>query len=80
IYIADGFNARIQKWAPGALSGVTVAGGNFAGAAANQLSVPNGLFVDANQNIYIADTQNDRIQFWSKGATTGTTIAGGKGK
>ena len=28
IYIADSRNNRIQKWAPGATEGVTVAGGN----------------------------------------------------
>ena len=40
IYIADEKNHRVQKWAPGATTGITVAGGNGSGAAANQLSDP----------------------------------------
>lgn len=27
VFVADGYNNRIQKWIPGAVSGITVAGG-----------------------------------------------------
>jgi hypothetical protein len=80
IYIADALNARIQLWIKGSIAGKTVAGGNFAGAGANQLSNPLGVYVDQRENIYIADSQNDRIQRWKLGDIRGTTIAGGKGK
>jgi VCBS repeat-containing protein len=80
IYIADRQNNRIQKWAPGATSGSTVAGGNGSGSANNQLNNPDGVFVDLSGNIYIADTDNNRIQKWAPGATEGITVAGGNGK
>jgi sugar lactone lactonase YvrE len=80
IYVCDVWNHRIQKWAPGATAGVTVAGGNGAGSAANQLSRPEGIFLDASGNLYIADNENYRIQKWAPGATSGVTVAGGNGK
>ena len=48
VYVADINNYRVQRWAPGATSGVTVAGGNGSGSAANQLCVPDGVAVDAS--------------------------------
>jgi DNA-binding beta-propeller fold protein YncE len=66
LYVSDGFNQRIQKWAPGATTGTTVAGGNGDGSAANQFSYPSGLFVDASGNIYVSDWNNNRIQKWVK--------------
>jgi sugar lactone lactonase YvrE len=77
VYVADQFNARVQKWAPGATTGVLVAGGNGQGSAANQLDHPTYIQLDASGNIYIADQKNNRIQKWAPGATTGTTVAGG---
>ncbi|MGQ4828401.1 hypothetical protein ACQ10I_19535, partial [Enterococcus faecalis] len=65
IYIADTDNDRIQKWLPGDSIGVTVAGGNGRGIAANQLSYPTAVYVDAYDNIYIADGFNARIQKWA---------------
>ncbi len=61
-------------------TGVTVAGGNGAGSAANQLNNPSDVFVDFSGNIYVADAKNDRIQKWAPGATIGTTVAGGNGR
>ena len=79
VYVMDTYNCRVQKWAPGATSGVTVAGGNGIGTAANQLFFPQGFFIDENSNIYIADLFNNRVQKWVPGATTGVTVAGGNG-
>ena len=39
IYVADSGNHRIQKWVPGAMAGVTVAGGNGNGAGDQGLSL-----------------------------------------
>jgi len=79
VYVLDGNNSRVQKWAPGASTGVTVAGGNGLGSAANQLFLPQGFFVDKNGNVYVADLFNNRIQKWAPGAITGVTVAGGNG-
>src|SRR2546428_383081 len=59
--------------------GVTVAGGNGNGSAANQLAFPTGVFVDASGNIFVADGNNYRIQKWAPGAIEGITVAGGNG-
>ncbi|SHN23258.1 gliding motility-associated C-terminal domain-containing protein [Mucilaginibacter sp. OK098] len=74
VYIPDYYNARVQKWAPGATAGVTVAGGNGPGNAANQLDHPSAVFTDAAGNIYIADQHNNRVQKWAPGAVTGETL------
>ena len=60
-------------------TGQTVAGTGVAGSAANQLSSPWNLYVDANKNLYIADSANHRIQYWPASASSGTTIAGVSG-
>jgi archaellum component FlaF (FlaF/FlaG flagellin family) len=64
---------------PGNPSGVTVAGGNGLGSAANQLNHPVGLSVDSAGNVYVVDLGNDRVQKWAPGATVGVTVAGGNG-
>jgi hypothetical protein len=79
VYVSDAGNNRVQKWAPGATAGVTVAGGNGTGSAANQLSNPAGLFVDGAGNVYVVDTLNNRVQKWAPGGTAGVTVAGGNG-
>ena len=57
IYIADAGNHRIQRWAYGACSGVTVAGTGTAGAADSQLSYPVSVTIDRNQYMYMWLTQ-----------------------
>lgn len=79
IYIADSANNRIQRWVIGGTSGTTVAGGNSAGSALNQLNTPRAVLVDSSENIYISDTNNHRIVMWTSGATAGTLIAGTSG-
>ncbi|MGN6603931.1 MAG: gliding motility-associated C-terminal domain-containing protein [Ginsengibacter sp.] len=82
LYVVDWLNNRVQKFPPGSTSatnGVTVAGGNGAGTAANQLYLPTNVFVDASGNIYVTDRTNERIQKWAPGATSGITVAGGNG-
>jgi len=74
IYIADTGNHRVQKWTPGATSGITVAGTGISGTSSSELRMPNDVYVAADGAIYIADTGNDRIQKWLPGATSGTTV------
>ena len=71
----------IPKNARWSQNGVTVAGGNGCGNAANQLNFPNGLDIDDdNQSIVIADHVNHRIVEWKMGASNGKVIAGGQGQ
>ncbi|MCC9167991.1 NHL repeat-containing protein [Pontibacter sp. XAAS-A31] len=70
IYVADTENNRVQKWAPGATSGVTVAGG---GPPMSEISSPTNIFVDATGNLYIVEG-NLRVVKWAPGAMSGTTI------
>ncbi|CAF1104283.1 unnamed protein product [Adineta steineri] len=61
-------------------SGITVAGGNENGKELNQLSYPQGIFIDNDKSIYIADSNNHRIVKWQLNSNTGQIIAGGNGK
>jgi gliding motility-associated-like protein len=85
IYVGDNGNNRVQKFPAGSTTGtngVTVAGGNGAGAAANQLNGIDGLFIDGSGNLYVADFENHRVQKFPPGSTqasNGITVAGGNG-
>ncbi|CAF4012957.1 unnamed protein product [Adineta steineri] len=59
---------------------ITIAGGNGDGNQLNQLSLPQGVYVDDDhQTIYIADWMNHRIVEWKYGAKNGQIVAGGNG-
>ena len=78
VYVSDYGNNRVQKWAPGATSGVTVAGQSIpaSGSDATHLKQPKSVYVDASGNVYVADYGNNRVQKWAVGASFGTTVAG----
>lgn len=57
-------------------SAITVAGGNDIGFELNQLSSPDGFFLDKDNTIYIADCNNHRIMKWINGASNGIIVAG----
>jgi DNA-binding beta-propeller fold protein YncE len=78
IYVVDRENHRIQVFPMnGSGIGITVAGGNGAGNAANQLESPTIVYLSKfNDSIYICDTFNHRIQKWIIRGTTGVTVAG----
>jgi sugar lactone lactonase YvrE len=59
---------------------IIVAGGNGQGSGTDQLSCPNGLFVDDDQTIYVAEWSNHRIMEWKNGAMYGQVVAGGNGQ
>jgi sugar lactone lactonase YvrE len=83
IYVVDFHQGyfRVQKWAPGATSGTTVASGvNQLGGSTLSVSSKYDVFVDGVGNIYVADFYNHRVEKWATGATIGTTVAGGNGK
>lgn len=85
LYVADAKNNRVQKFpstSTSATNGTTVAGGNGAGAGANQLFGPSGVGVDAAGNLFVSDNGNNRVQKFpssSTSATNGVTVAGGNG-
>jgi hypothetical protein len=65
IYIADGFNNRIQRWDQGATSGVTIAGDLYGGSGTNaiMLQTPYRLYANTNETLlYVSDTNNGRVQ------------------
>ncbi len=83
IYVTDQANSRVQKFPPGsssATNGITVAGGNGQGSAANQLTSPISTYVDGGGNIYVADLGNNRVQEFLPGKANGITVAGGNGR
>ena len=75
VYVADTDYNAVVRWAPGATSGVTVAG-----TATDNFDHPEGVAVDGSGNVYVADTGNDRVRRWAPGATFGVTVAGGNGE
>ena len=79
LYVVDGYNNRIQKWAPGATEGVTVAGGNGGGSNLNQFDQPQDVYVDLDRNVYVTEYNNSRVVKWAPGATEGVIVAGGNG-
>lgn len=84
LYVADNltdalnnFYGRIVRWAPGAVSGELIAGGNGYGNAPNQIWFAAGVTLDKNGNVYVTDAINNRVQLWKPGALYGLTIASG---
>jgi sugar lactone lactonase YvrE len=86
LYVVDRNNHRVQKFPVGSTAntpGVTVAGGNGAGPAPNQLANPTAIAFDKTGNIYVVDHDYHRIKKFppnSTSATAGTVVAGGNGQ
>ncbi|CAF4037193.1 unnamed protein product [Rotaria sp. Silwood2] len=77
VYVADTDNSRVQMWAKGATSGVTVAGGNGKGKGLNQIGACQGIFVHEETNtLFISDFYNDRIVKWIPEKGEGVIVAG----
>jgi sugar lactone lactonase YvrE len=64
IYIADEGNHRIQRWSPGASSGVTIVGiTGVSGTNATMLNAPAHVALSKNETfLYVSDTNNHRVQ------------------
>src|ERR1035437_4513209 len=80
LYIGDSYHYRIRKVSNGVIT--TVAGNGTPGfsgdngpATSAQVSVPEGVALDAAGNLYIPDAGNNRIRKVSGGVIT--TVAGG---
>jgi hypothetical protein len=59
LYVADSFNARIQRFWVGQSNATTVAGNGASGSFS--LSLPTGIFVDDDGYLFIVDAWNSRI-------------------
>lgn len=76
VYVADSRNHRIQKWAVGASSGVTVAGnGQCNSNSLSEICDPNLVFVDSNQYIFTFDNYFYRMVRWAPNSNIGECIA-----
>lgn len=62
-----------SKWAP---NGIVVAGGNGKGSGLNQISFPQGIYIDDDDTVYVADTSNHRIVEWKSAAINGQIVTG----
>lgn len=80
LYVVDDGRQSVARWAPGATSGVTVAGGNGKGSALNQFYTPVDVVVDNDKNVYVSDDLSASVRKWAPGAITGTIAAGGHGE
>ncbi|CAF1053234.1 unnamed protein product [Rotaria sp. Silwood1] len=78
LYIADGFNNRVQKYLRDESFGVTVAGqvDGSSNSTSSYLNFPSDVAVDSDGNIYVTDTFNYRVQLWTSGSSSGTLAAG----
>jgi sugar lactone lactonase YvrE len=79
VWVADTGNHRVLRWAPGATSGVVVAGDGGAGSLESSLWQPGAVAVGADETVWVADTSNHRIVRWAPGAETGEVVFGGQG-
>jgi hypothetical protein len=70
VYVADGGNNRVQEWAPGATSGVTVARADLQQYRGG--TPPVSLFVDSSGDVYVPDYGNNRVQEWKPDGTSVT--------
>ena len=64
IYIADKANNRIQRWSPGATSGVTIIGiTGISGNNTTMLNGPSNVVLNKNETfLYVIDMDNHRVQ------------------
>ena len=77
MYITNYQGHSVSKWAPGASSGIFVAGSpGVAGSSSTLLNNPMGIKLDTNINMYVVDNANHRVQMFCYNNSTGTTIAG----
>lgn len=68
VYVADQSNNRVQKWAPGASSGVTVAG------LSGELNGPTDVFIDGQGALYVSSQYSNVVYKYPPRSTTGTVV------
>ena len=82
IYVTDSSNYTIREITDGVVStlaGTALVAGSADGAGAKaSFNLPNGVAVDANENLYVADTNNNTIRIITPGGIV-STLAGTAG-
>jgi sugar lactone lactonase YvrE len=84
LLVADMASNRVVYYASGSTSATRVYGqvdlnsnaANAGGISATSLNAPQGVTVDATDNVYIADTANSRVLFYAVGSTVATRVYG----
>jgi sugar lactone lactonase YvrE len=74
LFVAELTGNCVKMFAPGDPNGVTVAGGNGAGNAANQLLNPTGICLDDAGNLYVVDNGNQRVQKFEKEGSVANVV------
>jgi sugar lactone lactonase YvrE len=74
VVIADTSNHRVVKWAPGATTGVVIAGGNGGGFAANQTWAPMFIALDQVGGVYVSSMSSRSVTYWAANATEGVAL------
>jgi sugar lactone lactonase YvrE len=82
LFISDTTNHRIVRVASNgdgtfAAAGTIAAGGNDTGFAANQVSDPQYIAVDAAEGVYYSSAKTGLVHHWAAGATEATLVYGG---
>ena len=78
MYIVDEYpNSVVVKLPKNAIMPTLIAGVSLSlGSNSTQLNYPQGVYIDAKQNLYVTDYYNYRIQKYINGSFNGVTIAG----
>ena len=66
VYVADGYNNRIQFFLAGHFNGTTIAGTGIASTSDTGLYLPVSIAIDAQLNLYVSDYQNLRVQQYQR--------------
>lgn len=74
VVIADTANNRVVKWAPGATTGVVVAGGNGGGFAADKTWAPMYIALDQDGGVYVSSMRSSTITYWASNAAAGVDL------
>lgn len=82
LLVSDTNNHRVQRFLPGELQGVTVAGSATGerGSGLGELDMPTGICADPRGGFLVADRANSRLLRFPAGSTAGTAgeiVAGG---
>ena len=63
LYVADGWNHRVQFFLSGEMNGRTIAGfTGVNGSNASLFNFPSGVALDSQLNLYVCDFDNHRVQ------------------
>ena len=69
-----------MKWLKGAKEGIIVAGEQGQGNSLKQLSNPEGLVVNENDDVFVADSHNNRVMCWPSDSKEGHVVVGRNGQ